>query len=205
MGAQSPKTLPGIQTAADRRRLGLVLLGAAILAGAMAVAASGGDRAPGEYDVKAIFCYHLLSFVEWPEAAFAHDPKTIIIGIQGRNPFGDAFEKIPEGPVNDRKVVVRQLPGNATADDLAQVQLLFISAQSRARTAHILRTIRDRPVLTVGEVDGFADDGGMINFVIIDGRPRFELNPGAARRVDIVFRSQLLRLAERIVNGAGDQ
>ena len=53
-------------------------------------------------------------------------------------------------------------------------------------------------MLLVGEQDGFATQGGLINFYLEQNRVRFEINPGEARRREVRISSKLLGLA-RIV------
>jgi YfiR/HmsC-like len=53
-------------------------------------------------------------------------------------------------------------------------------------------------VLTIGESDGFARAGGMVNFVIDAGRVRFDVNQKAAERRGLRLSSRMLRLARRV-------
>jgi hypothetical protein len=50
-------------------------------------------------------------------------------------------------------------------------------------------------VLTVGESPDFLRQGGIINFVLEDGKVRFEINQDAATQADLRISSRLLRLA----------
>jgi preprotein translocase subunit Sec61beta len=50
-------------------------------------------------------------------------------------------------------------------------------------------------VLTVGESEAFARQGGMIRFFEEDNRLRFEINPTAAEKVGLRISSKLLKLA----------
>jgi hypothetical protein len=60
----------------------------------------------------------------------------------------------------------------------------------------ILDVVRDGPVLTVGDTDGFASEGGIVNFKIEAGRVRLQINMVAAERARIGISSKLLSLAE---------
>src|ERR1700694_2609549 len=50
-----------------------------------------------EYLLKAAFLYNFTKFVEWPPERFANEPSPIVIGVLGRNPFGEELEKIVQG------------------------------------------------------------------------------------------------------------
>jgi len=55
-------------------------------------------------------------------------------------------------------------------------------------------------VLTVGETRGFAEQGGMISFVMVEDRVRLEVNVDAAERGGLKISSKLLNLA-KLVHG----
>jgi hypothetical protein len=57
-------------------------------------------------------------------------------------------------------------------------------------------------VLTIGDTEGYAEQGVMVNFYLEDNMVRIEINIDAARRAGLNISSQLLKLA-RIVNQHG--
>lgn len=149
-----------------------------------------------EYLIKAGFLYRFLMFTEWPAQAKAPDT----IGILGDAPFGNAFDTKQGLRIEDRTLVVKYFPSDVPPVKLGQCQLLFISASSSKRIREILQGLGNRPVLTVSEVAGFGEKGGMINLVTKKNTVGFEINRAAAERVGIKLRSKLLRLAVRIVD-----
>ena len=64
----------------------------------------------------------------------------------------------------------------------------------------IVRALSGLPVLTVGEIDGFLESGGIINFIMEDEKVRFEINNTSARESELEIRSKLLRLAKRVID-----
>ena len=60
----------------------------------------------------------------------------------------------------------------------------------------MLEKLKDARVLTVSEIDGFAQQGGIINFISERNKVRFEINPDAARRLGLNISSELLKLAK---------
>ena len=88
---------------------------------------------------------------------------------------------------------------NATdSNRLTSCDILFISSSEKDRLPSIMAALKDLPILTVSEIEGFAQRGGMINFIIVGNKVHFEVNPDAAKQVGIHISSQLLKLA-RIV------
>jgi len=59
-----------------------------------------------------------------------------------------------------------------------------------------MRVLKGQPILTVTDIDGAAERGVMIQFMIEHSRVRFRINPQAATDVQLNLSSKLLRVAE---------
>src|SRR5579862_3759358 len=141
----------------DREVRGICWLAVALAIGGVSGAGALGQTVD-EYQVKAAFLYNFAKFVEWPPQAFRDRSTPFTICVLGQTPFGRALEAAIDGKVvEDRKLVVRQF------------------ADVRKLLGSILGDLKESGVLTVGETDGFAADGGVINVVRGDGGVRFEI------------------------------
>jgi hypothetical protein len=195
-----------------RRALRLLrLLGASVVSvvlltvtgsgGALSAANAATGQPPEEYEVKAAFLFNFVRFVQWPAAMFESGSAPVVLGILGDDPFDGALDRAVEGHVvNGRAVRVRRVAGPA---DVAGCHVLFIPASRRRNAIKVLHALRAQSILTVGETEGFAAEGGVINFTREGNRVRFEINVGAATRARLTLSSQLLGLA-RIVQDAQD-
>lgn len=179
-----------------RSRARLVLLLLAVLLGHDA--RSYAQTTAGEHEVKAAFLYNFAKFVEWPATSFPRADSPISLCVWGANPFARALDVVDGKPVGARQLAVAASVG---PDRAASCSIVFVGAPDIASARAAVQSLRDKPVLTVGEVPGFAQAGGIIGFVIVDGRVRFEINPKAAARVGIGLSSQLLRLATIVEEG----
>lgn len=148
--------------------------------------------AGAEYELKAAFLLHFAQFVEWPQEG---SRESICLGVLGRDPFGPALDDLAGETIQGRKLVVRR---SERIDTLKGCEFIFIARADRTRTAEILAVIANDPVLTVGETDGFARMGGVINFFLEGRKLRFEINPEAARRKGLRLSSQLLSLGRLV-------
>lgn len=161
----------------------------AILLGARAVRA----EAPREYQLKAAFIYNFLQFVDWPPGAFADRAAPIVVATVGDDPFQGALDKAIGGKaVGGRALVVRHF---AKGPDVKGCQLIFVPEGQEEQFGAALQKLANAPVLTVGESEAFARQGGMIRFFEEDNRLRFEINPTAAEKVGLRISSKLLKLA----------
>lgn len=175
-----------------RRVVTALLLGAAALVHAQSEPTPPG-ASPTEYEVKAAFLYNFARFVEWPAEAL-HDPGApFVIAILGRDPFGSVLDETVAGKtVAGRPIEVHRVP---RADDARDAQIVFVSPSERPNMAAILKALERPGVLTVGDTDGFATQGGAINFTVQARRVRFEINPSVAEQAGLKMSSQLLKLA----------
>ena len=175
--------------------VGIVL--AAMLVSGGAPSFARGEPAP-EYAVKAAFLYNFAKFVEWPADAFAGPASPIVLFVYGEDPFGDALKSLKGKTANGRQIVVRYA---ATLGELERCHLLFVSASSIALLPKILQATKGWNALTVGDVDGFARDGGTINLVNEEKRIGIEVNMEAAQRARLQISSKLLGLAKIVKAG----
>lgn len=172
-----------------------------------------------EYDIKAAFIYNFMKFVSWADERQEDDKKIdkekdsdepIVIGIIGKNPFGKSMAPILEKKIRSREIVLLELISYSKGydrkknqyqdiEELEDCRLLFVSSSEGKYIPEILDMIKGKNILTVSETSGFLDDGGIINFVMHKNKVRFEINITAAKRADLKIRSQLLRLAKKVI------
>jgi hypothetical protein len=146
-----------------------------------------------EYKLKAAYLLNFVRFSKWPTNSFAAADAPLVIGVLGENPFDTALGEIVRGRiVNGRTVVVKRV---ATAQEAKLCQVVFIPASEQANLPRHLETLRDAPVLTIGENADFLDDGGIIRFFIQQNKIRFDINKAQADATGMQIDSQLLSLA----------
>ena len=177
------------RTAAAAVLLGLALSGTPYRA----------DAGPGRVDsreVKAVFLINFLSFAEWPTAKLGPPSARMAIAILGDPPFAAIVGRAAEGrTANGRPIVVQTVE---TPEQAAGAHLVFIASSQARHLSAALRALTGAPVLTVGDTDGFAQEGVAINLYTFDNRVRIEVNSTAAARAGVRLSANLMRLA-RIV------
>jgi YfiR/HmsC-like len=152
----------------------------------------------GEYQVKAVCLYNFTQFTDWPASAFAGSNAPIVIGIVGEDPFGQTMEDVVRGEVvRGHPLMVRRLRAD---DDFRGCHILFFSHSEKKRLPELLDRLKTKAVLSVGEDDGFAEDGGMINLIVVNKTVQIEINQAAAEHAGLQISSKLLKLAHRVLN-----
>jgi hypothetical protein len=145
-----------------------------------------------EYEVKAVFLANFFKFVEWPSPARTHS-----ICIYGSSPFGQSMRIVDGMKVRGKTLEVKR---PASVRGLSGCNILFISSSERRRILPVLDAVKGMDVLTVGDTEGYAEEGVMVNFYIEAKRVKFEINLNSIRRSRIDVSSQLLKLG-RMVGG----
>ena len=142
-----------------------------------------------EYRVKTAFLYNFARFVTWPRATLQDRPEFTLC-ITGSDPFGPQLDELTGKAVQDKTLVVRRLSSLAMVDDC---QLVYIG--ENAELTEILLLLGGQPVLTVSDTAGFIEEGGIIQFMVIQNKVRFRINVAAANAAGLNISSKLLSLA----------
>lgn len=154
-----------------------------------------------EHKVKAAYLLNFAHFVNWPADAFVTTNSPFFIGILGDDRFGPFLDELARGEtIGNRPIIILR---SRSAKDLLVCQIVFVSRSERKNVDSVLAAIGGGAVLTVGESDGFAAQGGVVNLYVEANKVRFEVNPAAARRGGLELRAQLLRLARIVDPAAG--
>lgn len=149
-----------------------------------------------EYEIKAAFLYKFTLFVEWPPNVRPEENRPIVIGVAGKNSFGDTLDSfVKNRTAHNRQIAVRYLN---SPSEISGCHLLFICPSESQLLDDYLAAARDSAVLTVGDTPGMAARGVMINLIQRNKGLGFEINRGALERAGLKASSQLLDLAQII-------
>ncbi len=185
------------------RRVWPQLIISAILAASLTQnsATSLAQSSASEYQVKAAFLFHFVQLVDWPAGSLGNDINPVTVCTIGEDPFhGDLESTLAGQSVGTRPFSVRHLK---PAEVFQGCQVLFVGRHDAARLDRLLVELKDGPILTVGESDGFVQQGGMIGFLLVDNKIRFEINLQAAERAKLKISSRLLLLAKSVIGNHG--
>jgi hypothetical protein len=177
------------------RALVLALV-AACLAAAGPHARAQRQAGVSESAIKAAFVCKFAAYVEWPPQAFAEGDSAIVIGVLGSTTIADEVAQAARGQVIDgRPLSVRPL---APGEPLAGLHVLYVPRTNAARLREMLAAARASPVLTVTESDD-GDPMGMINFVVVDNKVRFDVAPHIAEASELRVSARMLGVARRVL------
>ncbi len=144
-----------------------------------------------EYKLKAALIYKLTRFVEWPRESWQRTDFGIC--ILGRDDFGSALDALESRNVHGLPIRIRRLVQSDAVD--SSCQILFVSESKRPFLRSILTSLEGQPILTIGDLDGFAEKGGIIEFVRGRQRIGFRINLQQANRAGLKIAAPLLELS----------
>ena len=153
---------------------------------------------PAEYQLKAAFVYNFIKFVEWPSGTWPTGD-TFRVCLLGEVPAAAPFEDLNGQEILGRRlsVTILKSPQEALA-----CQVLFLASLPPPRLTEVLDTLSGAAVLTIGDTEGYARRGVMINMFLENKRIRFEINTETARSAGLRVSTKLLKLASKVYGAA---
>ncbi|MGD2082430.1 MAG: YfiR family protein [Chromatiales bacterium] len=143
--------------------------------------------------VKAGFIVRFPDFVDWPKGAL-HNPFTFCLADSSEltAPLRSVARHVRFA---GSRPLVRELDRGELPTGCA---LLFIPGSRSGELDEILRPIRERAILTVGDTPGFAERGVQINLFQEGDKVGFEINRAAAARAGLDLSFRLLEMARLV-------
>lgn len=145
-----------------------------------------------EYKLKAGLIYNLAKFVVYPKSSFEKNSDRFTVGILGKDPFGNEMDILVDKTILDKKIKIIRYE---CIKDIKNCHMLFISRSEKANVKSILEKAEQKSILTISDMEEFAENGGMINFVTINNRIGFKVNLRRVRKAELKLSAHFLKLA----------
>lgn len=174
----------GLPAARAAHALAAILL---LLTGARAVAQDVTQPA-----LKAAFIYKFAMFTEWPTGAVpAGEP--LVMCVVGDEAVGEALARAVKGrALTNRGITVQTAPARPQPG----CHLVYVSGITARQAEPIVANLRNTHVLTLSDIGGFTDVGGIAEFYFERGQLRFKVRQEWARRAGLQISSRLLALSK---------
>ncbi|WP_372748794.1 YfiR family protein [Litorivivens sp.] len=153
------------------------------------------DNSDFEYRVKSAFLYHFFKFVEWPTSPSTTGERLIICTIGSPRLHDSLQQTLVDKYIRGRPIELEMIASPAEAQACS---IVFLGFDNPAKLDEWVGQLSSVSALTVSDTYGFAGRGGMIEFVVVSGKIRFDINHSAANRLDINLSSKLLTLARKV-------
>jgi len=152
--------------------------------------------------LKAAYLLKFAPFTEWPASSLSPGGAIALCVVNDRA-VADELTLLAKGRLVEGHTLVVSTP-KADAAALASCHLVFASGLDAKGSAALLAAVAGKPVLTVSDMDNFAELGGVVRFFVERGTVRFAINRDAAQRAGLRLSSQLLSLAKIVKDQRDD-
>ena len=152
-----------------------------------------------EYAIKATYLDKFAPFVAWPSPTAEFPDGSFTLCAVGDDALGGLLDRAAAGQqVDSHPIVIRHFPSVSGNPGCSVMYLTGPASQVAADLA----AVRGQPVLTV--TDGATDPAatGVINFIIENGRVRFDIDNTAAAADGLTISSKLLSLAVHVIGAS---
>ena len=150
----------------------------------------------GESQVKAMFVYNFLKFVEWPADTALHAKDPFVVLIIGEGATADATELFLQSKtIGEQPVAVLRVQWDQS---LRGARAAVVVERDPKKLRRILDAAAAAGVLTIGEGEQFATRGGVIGLLVLDRKVRFDVDTAAAQSAGLRVSSKLLALTHAV-------
>ena len=154
-------------------------------------------RKSKEFHIKALFLYNFANFVEWPDDAFKNTQSKLKMCLYGSVPFGGFLDTVDGTRIKDRRLKIVR---TSEAEEIKPgCHILFVGNAQMDTIQELFENINHLFVLSIGNVEGFTEKGGIVNILRTRDHQKFEINLSKAIENGLLIDSDLLNLA-RIIN-----
>lgn len=146
------------------------------------------ERPP--HEIHAAMLFNFIKYVQWPNET---ETGEFIVGVIGDEDVFDTLKKWYDGkPKGSKKYAIRNL---GSASEAANCQVVYLG-RSRNRDFDTVKTnTMGKSVLTVTDGNGLGQKGSCINFRVIDGKLKFEINQATVTGSNLKISTQLSSMA----------
>lgn len=185
------------ESATHRSRLVAALVAGGIVAGSAipGLASANLFDDEGHRKTAARFIRNFGKFVRWPDSAFPNESAPIKVCSLGAAPFEGELTDELEGKTARRRAFTYSKVDPTDIDAASSCNIVFINTTTAAEAEPLISALDGKPVLTVGAVAGFAQSGGMIGLIELDGGMNMQINKTRLERNELKGSARLYEIS----------
>lgn len=145
--------------------------------------------------LKSAYIYNFALFTRWPHDAAEPQNAPLNLCTAGTDDLVISLERLAGETIHGRPVSINTFDAE---DAGGACHMLYIAGSEHRHFARLIEQTLAYPVLTISEIRGFADAGGIIQLYRARNRIRFKINLDAARGRNLNLSARLLDLAELV-------
>ena len=148
-----------------------------------------------EAEIKAAYLYNFTRFVEWKTPP---ETSNLSLCVLDDKEFWDAVQPIRGRSVQGHTISLSFID-QIEIEQSGACQVMFVNSSTVRELSKIMERVTGKGILTVSDMEGFIDSGGVIGYVKQGNVIKFEINLKAAKDAGLLINSRLLELAVRVL------
>jgi len=142
------------------------------------------------HEIHAAMLYNFIKYVQWPNEGEAGE---FVVGVIGDENVYNTLKQWYDGkPKGVKKYVIKNL---SSADEAGSCQVVYVGKSKNRDFDNIKTSVTGKSVLTITDGNGMGQKGSCINFKVIEGKLKFELNQGVIGASSLKVSTQLSSMA----------
>jgi YfiR/HmsC-like len=142
------------------------------------------------HEIHAAMLYNFIKYVQWPNEAEGGE---FVVGVLGEDDVFNTLKTWYDGkPKGSKKYVIKKL---GSAAESSGCQVVYLGKGKSKEIENIVGSIAGKSVLTISDGNGLGKKGSCINFKVVDGKLKFELNQASVTAQNLKISGQLTSMA----------
>lgn len=142
------------------------------------------------HEIHAAMLYNFIKYIQWPDEGAGGE---FVVGVIGADEVFNTLKQWYDGkPKGSKKYVIKKL---SSADDASTCHVVYVGKAKSRDFENVKSSVTGKSILTITDGNGLAEKGSCINFKVVDGKLRFELNQGVVSSSNLKVSGQLSSMA----------
>ena len=142
------------------------------------------------YQLHSMLIFNFIKYIEWPADSKSGD---FVIAVYGDDDVFGELEKLYGGKsIKGQKV---KLVNANSVSQLKNAHLVYLADNKSGDFEDVLAQSTGNPTVLVTDKNGLAEKGANINFKVVGGKLKFEINESAFSKNDVKVSSSLVSMA----------
>jgi hypothetical protein len=142
------------------------------------------------HEIHAAMLFNFVKYIQWPNEAEGGD---FVLGVMGDEEVFNTLKTWYDGKAKGtKKYVVKKL---SSAEEANACAVVYLGKSKSREFENIKNVITGKPVLTITDSANLGQKGSHINFKIVDGKLKFEMNQASITGSNLKVSSQLASMA----------
>ncbi|WP_225000267.1 YfiR family protein [Cesiribacter sp. SM1] len=165
-----------------------------LVAAAFILLLQHGVKAQGtDYKFHTVFIYNFTKYIKWPDNTQGN---SFVIGVLGKSGITTPLKEMAASKTVNGKPI--EVVVYNSIDEIKDCHMIFLPSGQSKELAAMRTKLANSPTLIISEKSGLAEQGSAINFILNDGRWKFEVNQATTDMHGLKISQELLKFALKV-------